>query len=88
MSLAECVSHLTSRPARRLGLRDRGVVAEGYAADLVLFNAATVADGATFAEPRALPVGIPYVLVNGQFVIDGGVRTAASPGRAIRRTGG
>ena len=88
LSLAECVSHLTSRPARRLGLRDRGVVAEGYAADLVLFNAATVADGATFAEPRALPVGIPYVLVNGQFVIDGGVRTAASPGRAIRRTGG
>jgi N-acyl-D-amino-acid deacylase len=86
LSLADCVAHLTSRPARRLGLRDRGLVAEGLVADLVLFDAATVADGATFEEPRRAPVGIPYVLVNGQFVVDGGERTGALPGRAIRRT--
>ncbi len=85
LSLPECIAHLTSRPARRLGLSDRGVVAQGYVADLVLFDPATVADVATYEDPRRTPVGIPYVFVNGELVIDGGERTAAIPGRAIRR---
>ncbi|MCU1675460.1 MAG: putative N-acyl-D-amino-acid deacylase [Frankiales bacterium] len=85
LTLEECVEHLTSRPARRLGLADRGVVSEGYVADLVLFDPLTVADAATFDEPRRPPVGIPYVVVNGELVIDGGQRTAALPGRAVRR---
>ncbi|MBO8202364.1 D-aminoacylase [Streptomyces smyrnaeus] len=86
LSLEECVAHLTGRPAARLRLPDRGVVREGYVADLVLFDPETVAATATFAEPRSLPAGIPYVFVAGQPVIEEGRRTDALPGRAIRRT--
>jgi N-acyl-D-amino-acid deacylase len=86
LSLEECVAHLTSRPAARLRLPDRGLVREGYRADLVLFDPATVAAGATFAEPRTLPTGIPYVLVDGRFVIEDGRRTAVLAGRAVRRS--
>jgi N-acyl-D-amino-acid deacylase len=85
LSLEECVEHLTSRPARRLGLADRGRVAEGLVADLVVFDPATVRDVATYDDPRRTPAGIPYVMVNGELVIDGGVRTATLPGRAVRR---
>ncbi|MFE7261207.1 amidohydrolase family protein [Streptomyces sp. NPDC057592] len=87
LSLEECVSHLTSRPARRLRLADRGYVREGYRADLVLFDPATVAAGSTFEEPRTLPVGIPHVLIDGRFVIEDGRRTQALAGRAVRGTG-
>ncbi|MFI0192405.1 amidohydrolase family protein [Streptomyces sp. NPDC017082] len=86
LTLEECVAHLTSRPAARLRLPDRGLVREGYRADLVLFDPETVAPGATFAEPRALPSGIPYVLVDGRFVIEDGRRTDVLAGRAVRRT--
>ncbi|MFG3193603.1 N-acyl-D-amino-acid deacylase family protein [Streptomyces omiyaensis] len=86
LSLEECVAHLTSRPAARLRLPDRGLVREGYVADLVLFDPATVASGATYDSPRTLPVGIPHVLVDGRFVIEDGRRTDALAGRAIRRT--
>ncbi len=85
LSLEECVAHLTSRPAKRLGLADRGRVAEGLVADLVLFDPATVADRATYDDPRRAPVGIPYVIVGGELVLDEGMRTDALPGRAIRR---
>ena len=64
--------------ARQAGL---GAVASGR------WLADTVLDLATFDEPRTAPAGIPYVLVNGEFVIDDGKRTEARPGRAIRRTG-
>ncbi|GAB1337517.1 D-aminoacylase [Streptomyces sp. E-15] len=86
LTLPECVAHLTSRPAARLRLPDRGLVREGYRADLVLFDPGTVASGATFAEPRALPTGIPHVLVDGRFVIEDGRRTDVLAGRAVRRT--
>ncbi|KUN08506.1 N-acyl-D-amino acid deacylase [Streptomyces yokosukanensis] len=86
LSLEECVAHLTSRPAARLRLPDRGLVREGYRADLVLFDPETVAPGASFAEPRALPTGIPYVLVDGRFVIEDGKRTDVLAGRSVRRT--
>lgn len=88
LSLEECVAHLTGRPAARLRLPDRGLVREGYRADLVLFDPATVAPGATFAAPRALPTGIPYVLVDGRFVIEDGRRTDVLAGRSVRRTPG
>ncbi|MEU5694446.1 D-aminoacylase [Actinosynnema sp. NPDC020468] len=87
LSLEECVAHLTGRAARRLRLTDRGLVREGYAADLVLFDPETVADTATFDEPRQAAAGIPYVVVNGVPVIDGGTRTDALPGRSLRNTG-
>jgi N-acyl-D-amino-acid deacylase len=84
-TLEEAVRKLTSAPAARLGLRERGVLADGLAADLVLFDPATVATPATYDEPRQLPVGIPYVIVNGIVVVDGGEHTGATPGRALRR---
>ncbi|MFF4017448.1 amidohydrolase family protein [Streptomyces sp. NPDC001843] len=86
LSLEECVHHLTARPAARLRLPDRGLVREGYRADLVLFDPATVAAGATFEQPRTLPLGIPYVLVDGRFVTEDGRRTDVLAGRAVRRT--
>ncbi|WP_019545380.1 N-acyl-D-amino-acid deacylase family protein [Streptomyces sulphureus] len=85
LGLEECVAHLTSRPAARLRLPDRGLVREGYRADLVLFDAATVAAGSTFEEPRALPRGLPHVLVDGRFTVRDGRRTDALPGRSVRR---
>ncbi|MGW2211185.1 N-acyl-D-amino-acid deacylase family protein [Streptomyces sp. NPDC001781] len=86
LSLEECVARLTSRPAARLRLPDRGLVREGYRADLVLFDPATVAAGSTFAEPRTPPAGIPHVLVDGRFVIEDGRRTDVLAGRSVRRT--
>ncbi|MEU6833686.1 D-aminoacylase [Streptomyces rubiginosohelvolus] len=87
LSLEECVAHLTSRPAARLRLADRGLVREGYRADLVLFDPETVAAGSTFEEPRTLPVGIPHVLIDGRFVIEDGKRTSVLAGRAVRGAG-
>ncbi|MFC9278883.1 amidohydrolase family protein [Streptomyces collinus] len=86
LTLEECVAHLTGRPAARLRLPDRGLVREGHRADLVLFDPRSVGPGATFAEPRTLPTGIPYVLVDGRFVIEDGRRTDVLAGRAVRRT--
>jgi len=86
LSLEECVAHLTSRPAARLRLPDRGLVKEGYRADLVLFDPATVAPGATYENPRTLPVGVPHVFVDGRFVIEDGRRTDVLAGRAVRRS--
>ncbi|MFG3504410.1 amidohydrolase family protein [Streptomyces sp. NPDC047821] len=86
LSLEEAVAHLTSRPAARLRLPDRGLVREGHRADLVLFDPDTVAAGSTFDAPRTLPAGIPHVLVDGRFVIRDGRRTDVLAGRSVRRT--
>jgi N-acyl-D-amino-acid deacylase len=88
LGLEECVAHLTGRAARRLRLADRGLVRTGYAADLVLFDPATVAAQATYDDPRRPAHGIPYVLVNGVPVIDDGHRTDTLPGRSVRNPGG
>jgi N-acyl-D-amino-acid deacylase len=87
LGLEECVAHLTGRAAKRLRLADRGLVREGYAADLVLFDQDTIADTATFDEPRQQASGIPYVFVNGTPVIDDGRRTGYLPGHSIRNPG-
>lgn len=86
LTLEECVAHLTSRPAARLRLADRGLVRAGYRADLVLFDPSTVAAGSTFEAPRTLPVGIPHVLIDGRFVIEDGRRTQVLAGRSVRST--
>ncbi|MGW0736296.1 N-acyl-D-amino-acid deacylase family protein [Streptomyces sp. NPDC002851] len=86
LGLEETVAHLTSRPAARLRLPDRGYVREGYRADLVLFDPDTVAAGSTFKAPRTLPVGIPHVLIDGRFVIEDGRRTDVLAGQAVRRS--
>lgn len=85
LTLEECVAHLTARPAARLRLPDRGVVREGYRADLVLFDPETVAAGSTFDAPRTLPTGIPHVLIDGKFVMEDGRRTDVLAGRSVRR---
>jgi N-acyl-D-amino-acid deacylase len=85
LSLEDCVAHLTGRAADRLRLTDRGRVKLGNAADLVLFDPDTIADRATFDQPRQPASGIEYVLVNGVPTLDDARATGALPGRAIRR---
>ncbi|WP_369371705.1 amidohydrolase family protein [Promicromonospora sp. Populi] len=84
LSLADMIVHLAARPAARLGLHDRGRVAEGLVADLVVFDPATVIDRATPDDPRRTADGIPWVLVGGTPVIEDGARTDVRPGRALR----
>lgn len=85
LTLEDAVRKMTSLPAQRLGLADRGLVRPGMAADLVVFDPDGVADTATYEEPRRYPEGIPHVLVNGKFVVEEGDRTDELPGRAMRR---
>ena len=85
LTLEEAVLHATSRPARRLGLTDRGIVSEGNWADLVVFDPDRIASRATYDDPKITPEGIQYVFVNGEATIERGVRTAAMPGKAVRR---
>ncbi|MCU1686323.1 MAG: N-acyl-D-amino-acid deacylase [Amycolatopsis sp.] len=84
LELAECVAHLTGRAARRLRLTDRGLVREGYAADLVLFDPESIQDTATFDDPRQQAAGIPYVFVNGIAALDDGRPTGALAGHSVR----
>ncbi|TMB07259.1 MAG: D-aminoacylase [Deltaproteobacteria bacterium] len=84
-SVEEAVRKMTSLPARRVRLFDRGVLRPGMAADLVVFDPATVIDRATYADPSRYPEGIDVVIVNGKVVLDEGKLTAERPGRALRR---
>ena len=86
ISLAEAIRKMTTLPASILGLSDRGAIKEGYWADLVLFDPATVADQATFEDPFQYPVGIDTVLVNGAVVLDEGKHTNARPGKVLKRS--
>jgi N-acyl-D-amino-acid deacylase len=85
LPLEEAVRKMTSLPAEFFGFAGRGVVREGAAADLVLFDPAAVRDLATYENPRAFPAGIPHVLVNGVFVVRDGRTTGARPGRILLR---
>lgn len=85
LTLEDTVRKMTSLPAQRFALHDRGLLKKGLAADVVIFDAERIADRATFAQPRQFPVGIEHVIVNGQVVIDAGEHTGALPGRALRR---
>ncbi|MFV1966388.1 MAG: amidohydrolase family protein [Pirellulaceae bacterium] len=83
--LSDCIRRMTSLPARRLGLWDRGILRPGMAADVVVFEPETIRDTATFAEPKQFPTGIDYVLVNGVVAVDSGQQTSARAGRGLRR---
>lgn len=85
LSLEQGVHKMTGMPAARLGLSDYGVVREGATANVVVFDAAAVADQATFTAPHQYPVGIGEVLVNGVRVVVNGAMTSARPGRVLRR---
>jgi len=84
-SLEEGVRKMTSLPARRFGLTGRGELREGYAADIVIFNPETIADRATYEEPRQYPTGIECVIVNGQIAAERGKQTSARAGRLLLR---
>jgi N-acyl-D-amino-acid deacylase len=89
LDLPEAIRKMTSLPARRLGLSDRGLLKPGYAADLVLFDPNRVIDNATFDTPHRFSAGVELVVVNGKVVIDGGEDTGAVAGRVLRhRKGG
>jgi N-acyl-D-amino-acid deacylase len=83
LDLEDAVRKMTSMPAQVLGLKDRGLVREGFWADLVLLNPDTVADTATYDNPKQYPRGIDYVFVNGVAVVDQGHHTNARPGRVV-----
>ena len=83
LSLPEAVHKMTGLPARRLGLRDRGVIRVGARADLVLFDPRRIADLATFEDPHRYPAGIEHVLVNGSIVVKDGEHTGSLPGRLL-----
>jgi N-acyl-D-aspartate/D-glutamate deacylase len=75
---------MTSLPADHFKLAGRGLVKEGYAADLVVFDPATVRDNATFEEPLALATGFSHVLVNGVPVLEGVTLSGATPGQVLK----
>ena len=83
-TLPDMIRKMTSLPAAVLGLGDRGIIAQGKAADIVLFDHATIADRSLFTDPHRFPDGIPYVIVNGTVVVDNGVQTDARPGNVLR----
>jgi N-acyl-D-amino-acid deacylase len=85
MSLEECVGHLSGRAAKRLRLTDRGFVRPGFAADLVVFDPDTVADTATYDQPRRAAAGFTHVFVRGQLALDNGQLTGVTAGKALRR---
>lgn len=84
LSLTEAVRKMTGAPAARLGLRDRGLLRDGFAADVVVFDPVRVRSNATYEHPCHYPDGIAHVVVNGELVVDGGEHTGRLPGRALR----
>ncbi|MEY4953669.1 MAG: hypothetical protein RL299_2093 [Pseudomonadota bacterium] len=87
LGLGEAIRRLTSLPAQQLGLRGRGRLALGYAADVVVFDPAKIEDHATFAKPHQYATGVSEVLVNGTAVLRGGEHTGAKPGRFVKGPG-
>lgn len=86
LTLEDAVRKMTSLPADFIGLRDRGRVQEGLAADLAFFDPATVADRSTWDQPQLMATGVPHVMVNGVFVLRDGKLTGRAPGRYLRAT--
>jgi N-acyl-D-amino-acid deacylase len=86
LPLETAVAKMSRLPAERLGLKNRGLLAPGKAADLVLFDPATVADRATYDQPHLYPEGVRRVYVNGQLVVDGEHHTGAKAGRVLAKT--
>jgi N-acyl-D-amino-acid deacylase len=85
LDLRRAIQKMTGGPAAYLGLRQRGVIAPQHIADIVVFDPATIQDRGTKTDPAQAPVGIEYVIVNGQIVLDKGNMTEVRPGRAVRR---
>ena len=87
IGLEDAVRKMSGAVATRLSIRDRGVLAQGYYADVVVFDPATIIDRATFEQPHQLSTGVRYVFVNGVAVVSNGRHTGAKPGRIVRGPG-
>jgi N-acyl-D-amino-acid deacylase len=87
LTLEDAVRKLTSLPATRMRMFDRGALRDGLWADLTIFDFDRIQDNATYESPVAPPTGIDYVLVNGQIVVDEGKHTGAKPGKVLRGPG-
>ena len=87
ISLEDAIRKMTSLPAQTFGFRDRGLIREGLAADLVIFDEKTIIDQATFDKPHQFPLGISYVIVNGTPVLENNQMTSARSGVALRGPG-
>jgi N-acyl-D-amino-acid deacylase len=87
LTIEEAVHKMTGMPAARVRLKDRGVLKEGAYADITIFDPLTVRDRSTFEQPNQYPVGIPYVIINGQLSVDKGERTKSLAGRVLRGPG-
>jgi N-acyl-D-amino-acid deacylase len=87
LTVEDAVRSATALPAQILGLKDRGLLREGSVADVVVFDLENIRDTATFFEPHQYAQGIDYVLINGEFVVDGGRPTGALPGRVLTKEG-
>jgi N-acyl-D-amino-acid deacylase len=85
VAMPDAIRKMTSFPAQRLGLPDRGLLRDGFRADVVVFDANTVKAPATRTKPKQFPIGIDYVVVNGKVVVDQGRHTGVMAGRALRR---
>jgi len=85
LTLEQAIRKMSSFPAQRLGLQDRGLIIEGNWADLVIFDPDKVIDKATYEQPYQLPEGIPYVIVNGVIVVERGKKNRKAPGKVILR---
>jgi N-acyl-D-amino-acid deacylase len=87
ISLQEAIRKMTSLPAANIGIRERGSLTEGFYADVVVFDPATVRDHATYKEPLQYATGVEHVFVNGEQVLKNGEHTGATPGRVVRGPG-
>jgi N-acyl-D-aspartate/D-glutamate deacylase len=87
LTLEEAIRKMTSWAATRMRLASRGMVKEGFFADVVIFDYDKIQDRATYEKPLLYPAGIDYVLVNGQVVIEQGKHTGARPGQVIYGSG-
>jgi len=85
LTLEEAVRKMTSLPARRVGIRDRGQIRQGMWADIVVFNYNQISDRSTYEQPNLYPEGIEYVMINGEFVFKKGEHTGKLPGKVLRR---
>lgn len=85
LKMEEAIRKMTSLPAQTFGLRKKGILREGFDADIVLFNPDTVKDTSTFDDPSQDPIGIPWVLVNGEIAVENGRVAGVQSGRVLRR---
>ena len=83
--LSTAIYKMTSFPCKRIGIKDRGLIKEGYFADLVIFNPVTISDTATYESPKSYPIGIEYVIVNGKITVKDGEHTEAKAGSILRK---